>query len=514
MPPEAAQVDVWYAFYSSLFQILEWPTIGYMFVGMFIGFWVGILPGIGGAATMALMLPFVFSMTPVAAIAFLLGMYSVTATTGDITSVLFGVPGEGSSAAVIFDGFPMAKRGEAGRALGVVLFTSLVGAIIGAIGLAMVIPFVRPIVLSFGPPEFFMMGVLGLSFVAALSGGSLVKGLLMAGFGLILATVGQDPGTARLRYTFGEPYLFQGVPLIPVAVGLFAVPSIVEMMWQKTAIARVKPTEVHGAMQGVKDTFTHWWLTVRASLIGLVLAMIPGVGGGTSQFIAYAHAYQTSKNKERFGNGSIEGLVAAGAVNNSREGGHLIPTVAFGIPAGASMALLLGALLIVGITPGPAMLTTNLDVTFSMVWTMVVTNIITTIFCLIFVKQLAWITFAKGSVLVPYLIFLVAIGAFTANNAWLDIVLMLGFGVLGMLMTIWRWPIPPLLLGLVLGDLAERNYFLSQSLFPNYEWLSRPLVIVLAIISLLGLLGPVIGDYLKKRGALRAIAGEADVVTH
>jgi TctA family transporter len=323
--------------------------------------------------------------------------------------------------------------------------------------------------------------------------------------------VGQDPGTARLRYTFGEPYLFQGVPLIPVAVGLFAVPSIVEMMWQKTGIARVTPKEVHSSLQGVKDTFKYWALTIRASIIGLVLAMIPGVGGGTSQFIAYAHAYQTSKNKDDFGNGSIEGLVAAGSVNNSREGGHLIPTVAFGIPAGASMALLLGALLIVGITPGPAMLSTNLDVTFSMVWTMVVTNIITVIFCLIFVKQLAWITFAKGSILVPYLIFLVAIGAFTANNSWFDIMVMLVFGVLGMLMTIWRWPIPPLLLGLVLGDLAERNYFLSQSLFPNHEWLTRPLVIVLAIISLLGLFGPLIGDYLKKRGALRALTHEAEV---
>ena len=246
----------------------------------------------------------------------------------------------------------MAKRGEAGRALGIVLFTSLVGAVIGALGLAAVIPFVRPIVLSFGPPECLHDGRSGVEFRGLAERRSIIKGLLMAGFGLILATVGQDPGTARLRYTFGEPYLFQGVPLIPVAVGLFAVPSIVEMMWQKTAIARVTPTEVHGAMQGVRDTFTYWWLTVRASLIGLVLAMIPGVGGGTSQFIAYAHAYQTSKNKEQFGNGSIEGLVAAGAVNNSREGGHLIPTVAFGIPAGASMALLLGALLIVDYAAG------------------------------------------------------------------------------------------------------------------------------------------------------------------
>src|SRR6266508_1523234 len=214
------QVDTLGTFISSLFQVLQWPTFGFMLIGMFIGFWVGILPGIGGGTTLALMLPFVFTMDPVTAFVFLLGMRAVTNTTGDITSVLFGVPGEGTSAATVFDGYPMTKNGQEGRALGIVLFSSLVGAVFGALFLALSVPFVRPIVLSFGPPEFFMLAVLGLSFVASLSGVSIVKGLMMGGFGMLLATVGQDPGTARLRFSCGERYLFDAINLVPVAIGL------------------------------------------------------------------------------------------------------------------------------------------------------------------------------------------------------------------------------------------------------------------------------------------------------
>src|SRR5215207_8396447 len=199
--PEA-QVDIWGVFFQAFGQVLEWPTFGWMLAGMLLGFWVGILPGLGGGTALALMLPFVFTMTPIAACAFLLGMYSVVATTGDITSVLFGVPGEGVSAATVFDGYPLTKQGQASRALGIVLFGSLVGAVLGAFSLALMVPIIRPVVLSFGPPEFFMLAVLGLSFIIGLSGKSVAKGLLMAGFGLLLSTVGQDPGTARLRFTF------------------------------------------------------------------------------------------------------------------------------------------------------------------------------------------------------------------------------------------------------------------------------------------------------------------------
>ena len=499
--PEA-QVDIWGVFFQALGQVLEWPTMSWMMVGMLVGFWVGILPGLGGGTALALMLPFVFTMQPVTAFAFLLGMHSVTATTGDITSVLFGVPGEGVSAATVFDGYPLTKQGQASRALGIVLFSSLVGAIIGAFALALAVPIIRPVVLSFGPPEFFMLAVLGLSFIIGLSGKSVAKGLLMAGFGLLLSTVGQDVGTARLRFTFGEPYLFDGIALVPVAVGLFAVPSIIEMMALKTSVSRVSLDQVsiRDSFQGIRDTVQNWWLVLRVSIIGIVIGLVPGLGGGVSQFVGYAHALQTSKRKDLFGKGSIEGLLAAGTVNNSKEGAALMPTVAFGIPGSSGMAILLGAFLITGLTPGPKMLTEHLNVTFSMVWTIVIANIICVIVCFIFLKQLALLTFVRGSILVPFLLFLVAMGAYTAHTQWLDIVLMLIFGGVGVAAQHWGWPVAPLLLGLVLGETAETNFYLSQSLFGN-AWLTRPIVLVLMLVTLLGLSWPVISKFIERRSA-------------
>ena len=317
---------------------------------------------------MALMLPFVYPMDAVSAFAFLLGMHAVTATTGDITSVLFGIPGEATSAATVLDGYPMTKRGEAGRALGAVLTSSLVGALFGAAVLAVSVPVIRPIVLAFGPPEFLMLTLLGLSFIISLSGRNLVKGFLMAALGFLFAMVGLDPQSSIQRFTFGQLYLWEGINVVPVVVGLFGGAEILQMMMTRGSIARRRDDRpIAGVMQGVRDTFDHLWLTLRASAIGVAIGVIPGMGGAVSQFIAYAHAQQTSKSPETFGKGNVEGVLAAGAVNNSREGGNLIPTVAFGIPGSISMAILLSVFLMKGLVPGPAMLTRNLVITYSMV---------------------------------------------------------------------------------------------------------------------------------------------------
>src|SRR5688500_4546869 len=226
------------AFVDGLFLVLSWNTVSLMFVGIAIGFAVGILPGLGGPVTLALMLPFVFKMEAVEAFAFLLGMSAVTATTGDITSILFGIPGEATTASTIVDGHPMAKNGEAGRALGAALMSSLVGAVFGALALALAIPIVRPLVLAFGSPEYFMLAVLGLTFVASLSGDHLLKGLIAAGLGLMLATIGLDPVTGTQRFTFGQLFLWDGIGLVPITIGFFAIPEIIELAVQRSAIAR------------------------------------------------------------------------------------------------------------------------------------------------------------------------------------------------------------------------------------------------------------------------------------
>ena len=280
------------AFISGFWQTVAWPAFGYMLLGIAIGFWVGFLPGIGGLSTLALMLPFSYSIKePISAFAFLLGMLAVTGTTGDLTSILFGIPGEGSSAALILDGYPMSKNGEAGRALGAAIMSSVVGAVIGALSLALSIPIMRPLVLLFGSPELFVIAIMGITFIGTLAGPSLIKGLLAGGIGLMLAAIGVDPQTGSLRYTFGSLYLWDRLDLIPVVVGMFAIPEIVDLAVRGTSIAsRQSRGNSPASWKAVKDTFRHFWLVVRCSLIGVYFGVLPVLGANVAQWISYAHA--------------------------------------------------------------------------------------------------------------------------------------------------------------------------------------------------------------------------------
>jgi len=466
-----------------------------MLIGVAIGFVVGILPGLGGPTTLALMLPFVLKMTPVEAFAFLLGMLAVTNTTGDITSILFGIPGEPTSAATIVDGHAMAKKGEAGRALGAAMMSSLVGAVFGALVLGLAIPIVRPLVLAFGSPEFFMLAVLGITFVAALSGEALLPGLVAGGLGLWLATIGLDPMTATQRYTFGQLFLWDGIGLVPVTIGFYAIPELVELAVQRSSIAQLDVSRVGGVWEGVRDTFRHWRLVLRCSAVGTFVSVIPGLGAATTQWVAYAHAVQSSPDRGRFGKGAIEGVLGPGAANNSTLGGSLVTTVAFGVPASVSTAILMGAFFIQGLVPGPAMLTPapkgHLAVTLAMVWTIVISNVITVAVCLAFMGQLARITRIRGTLLVPFILTLVYVGAFAEKNVFQDLGVVLVFGALGLSMARLGWPRPPLLLGLVLGPLAENRLFLSTG---NYgaAWLLRPGVLLLLGLIVVGLVVPMV----------------------
>lgn len=472
------------AFWGGLLAVFTLSAFPMMMVGIGVGFVVGILPGLGGAVTMAMMIPFIYGMEPAGAIAFLLGLHAVAATTGDITSILFGVPGEGISAALVVDGHPMTKRGEAGRALGAALFSSLIGAIIGAFVLAASVPLVRPLVLALGSPELFMLTLVGITFVASLSGGSPLRGLTSAFVGLLLATVGMSERTATLRYTMGLVYLFDGLNAVPITIGLFAIPEIIDLAIRGTSIAEQRVGKLVGLWEGVKDTIRHWSLVVRTSLIGTFIGLIPGMGGAVAQWVAYAHAVQSSRDKTRFGQGAVEGVIGPGAANNSKEGGSLIPMIAFGIPGSLGVAVLLMALLIVDIAPGPEMLTRHLELTFSMVWIIVIANIITVIVCFGIVEQIAKITLVRGSLIIPFLFLLVFLGSFAANNNFSDIVLMLIFGILGYLMVLFQWPRPPLVLGLVLGGLSERYLFLSVQRY-GADWLLFPVVMGLLVLMLI-----------------------------
>jgi TctA family transporter len=391
----------------------------------------------------------------------------------------------------------MSKNGEAGRALGAAITSSLVGAIVGALSLAISIPIMRPLVLLFGSPELFIIAIMGITFIGTLAGTSLIRGLLAGGIGLMLAAIGVDPQTGSLRYTFGSLYLWDRLDLIPVVVGLFAIPEIVDLAVRGTSIASGRQEKLTGVMEGVKDTFRHFWIVMRCSLIGVYFGILPVLGANVAQWISYAHSVQSLKDKSRAGKGAVECVLGPGAANNSTRGGDLIPTVAFGIPGSGAMALLLGALLIVGLNPGPEMLKTHLHVTFAMVWVLILANIIVAGLCFLILNHLAALTFIRGSLLIPFLLFLVFIGSFTANNDLNDVITTILFGVIGYFMVKFGWPRPPLILGLTLGKIAENYLWISTAAY-GAKWLMFPSVVILIAITIFTIAYPTIKERMGK----------------
>ncbi|MBX9761357.1 MAG: tripartite tricarboxylate transporter permease [Beijerinckiaceae bacterium] len=470
------------AFFSGLFQVFTWPTLPLMLLGMGLGFAVGILPGLGGVVALAIMLPFTYSMEAVAAFGFLLGMLAVTGTTGDITSILFGIPGESVSAATIIDGHPMAKNGEAGRALGAALMSSLVGAVVGAFLLAAAIPIVKPLVLSFASPEFFALAMLGVAFIAAVSGAHVLKGLIAGGLGLMLSMVGLDPQSGLERFTFGSLEMWDGVSLVAITAGMFGIPEVIDLWREGSSISKRPVDKIGGVRQGVRDTFRYWSLTLRCSAIGTFAGIIPGLGASVGQWLAYAHAVQSSPDRQKFGRGDVRGVLGPGAANNSSLGGGLIPTIAFGVPGNVVFAILLGAFLIKGIVPGPELLKTNLPLVFSFVWIIVITNVITVGICFLFIKQLVRLTEIRGSLLIPTIIVFIFLGAYVDTKSWFAVALTLGAGAVGYVFVRFDWPRPPLVLGLVLGSLAEKNLFTSYQAY-GAEMFLRPIVLVILVVG-------------------------------
>ena len=466
--------------------VMQWPTIGFLFLGVLFGIFLGILPGLGVIIGLVVLLPFTFGMDPVAAFALLLGMYAVTSTSDTIASVMLGVPGTSASQATILDGYPLAQQGHAARALGAAFTTSAFGGVFGALVLALSLPLIRPVIQSFSSPEIFMLGVLGLTMVGSLSGGNMFKGLAVAALGLLMSTVGYSDSGAIPRYYFGIDYLIDGLPLIPVVLGLFALPELMELAIRNISISRKDNEEVEGGgiLDGVKDACRNWWLAVRCATIGTYIGMLPGLGSSIVDWLAYGHAVQSSKDNSKFGKGDIRGVIAPEAANNATRGGSLLPTVAFGVPGSLGAAILLGALLIVGLKPGPEMLTTELDTTFSMVWSIAIANILAAILLIFSAKHVAKLAFLPGHMIVPAIIMFVFMGAWLGGGHIGDWVACITMGFVGFFMKRGNWPRPPLVLALVLGSIMENAYLLTGRVYDGLEWMQRPIVIIIGIVVL------------------------------
>jgi TctA family transporter len=496
------ETDMLYSAGNALLIILDPVRMAYLFGGVCMGLALGILPGIGGVAGLALLLPFTYNMDAPAAFALLLGMGSTTTTADPISAILFGAPGHAASAATTLDGYPMTRRGEAGRALGASYMSALIGGLFGAALMGISLPLLRPIILFMGSPELLAIAVFGISMVASLSGNTPLRGLAAACLGVMLAMIGSDPQSGTLRWTMDNLYLWDGLPIVPVTLGIFALPELCDLAIGRMAVVEAGKTidTKSGMLLGIKDCLTHWFLILRCSWIGAAMGAIPGIGVAVIDWIAYAHALRTEKGAaETFGKGDVRGVIAAESSTNAREGGHLVPTVAFGVPSSAGMAILLGAFLIHGLVPGPDMLTKHLDITYTMVWSIAIANILGSGLCFMFSGQLARLATLRYTLIMPCVLSLIYIGAFEASRNWADLYSLLFFGMLGWAMKHFRWPRPPLVLGFILGDILERYLFISIERY-GIDWMVRPIVIVMFTMAGLSLLRPVLQDIREHHG--------------
>ena len=477
------------AFFQGLGMVFELNAFAALLIGVVCGLTIGIIPGLGGGIGIVLLLPFTFGMDSTAAFALLLGMYAVTMTGDTVTSVMLGIPGTSASQATILDGYPLAKKGQAQRALGAAFTCSAFGGLFGALILAGSLPLLKPLLRSFTNAELFMLGVLGVSMVGALSGKSVFKGLAAGALGILIATIGYSQNGAVPRYFFGSDYLLDGAPLLPIVLGLFALPEMVDLAVRNISIARDGMIKDDGGrsqlMQGVRDSFKNWWLVIRSAVIGTYVGIVPGLGGSVTDWIAYGHAVQSTKKDPKFGEGDIRGVIAPETANNAMRGGGLIPTIVFGIPGTTGYAILLGGMLIHGLRPGPAMLTTELALSFSMVWMIIIANLIGAAAMMAVSNRVAYLAFVPGHFIVPGVILFVMMGAWMDTSTYGDWVTLIIAGTVGYLMKRGGWPRPPVVLAFILGALMENSFLISMNIHQGFGWMTRPIVLVILAVVLI-----------------------------
>jgi putative tricarboxylic transport membrane protein len=475
----------------ALQSMLTWPAPFYLLLGTLLGMLFGILPGLGGPQVLALLLPITYGMPVNLAIVLMVGAMSSIAFGGSIPAILINTPGTGQSAATCFDGFPMARKGQAGAAIGAAATSSCLGAIFGAIILTILLPIGRRIVLLFSYPEYFMLAVMGLSVIAVVSKGSLWKGLVAACLGLSLSTIGYDPVTGSVRYTFGSDYLWDGIRLVPAFIGLFCISEALDLVLRRGKIAEESYNrKIGGVMQGIKAVFKHFGLFLRCSVIGCVVGIIPGVGGAVTNFLAYGHAVQSSKNPESYGTGDIRGVIAPEAANDSKDGGALVPTLLFGIPGSLEMAVFLGALIVLGLEPGPRMMMDNPQIILVLIYTLVLGNILVAVLGIFGARFLVKITYVPVTLLAPVIFMLGLMGAYLTHGMLADMVLSLVIGVLAFAMKRFGFSRIAVVIALVLGKLAQKTFHQTLMLWGIKGFFIRPISLILFIVTVGMLLFP------------------------
>jgi putative tricarboxylic transport membrane protein len=473
----------------------------YMALGVFVSTVIAILPGIGGVVALALLIPLTYVLDPLAGFAVLIAAVAVTGTGNTITAVLFGMPGTPSGAALLFDGYPMSQKGEGAKAVAAGITASVLGGILGALALAAMIPVARQIVLAISSPEFFMLVILAIVAIAGVKQAHVGKALVAAGLGIAAGFVGLEPNGA-LRYTFGQLYLWDGIPLVPMLIGMFAVVEMMRLSKSNRAIAKVSTAQAvgGGTIDGIKAAFIHWRTVLQGSAIGVIIGLLPGIGQNAASYIAYGQAARTSKRREFFGTGEVEGVIGPDSATNATDGAQLVPTLAFGIPGGSSMAVVLAGVTILGFQPGPSFIKDNLDIMWMAVYIIVIAGIMGGVFCILLAPVLAKLTFIRSTLLIPAIFGISVVGAYTNRIHIGDIIALVLGSVVGYVFYITGYPRQVFVIALVLGPILEKQFLLSVRLYGQWFFLVRPISAVLTGILALIVVVPLI-KWMRRGGS-------------
>ena len=489
------------ALYSAVEQFSQPSVVALMMGGIALGLIFGVFPGIGGMAALAILIPFVYGMEPVQGLAFLLALQAVTMTGGSVTAIVLGIPGTASSAATVMDGYPLSQQGKAGYAVGAALTASALGGLLGVIVLVVLLPVLQPIARALGSPEIFFLAVLGIAFIGALGADRPLEGLIAGALGIFLACFGYQWVSGTPRFWLGSEYLLNGFRLVPLSLGLFAVPEIIWLLSTGRAIASASDESEISWRQlghGIVSVFRNWRLFLRSSVIGVVVGIVPGVGGATAPFVAYASAKQMAKNRDEFGKGAIEGVIAPESSNNGTQGGALVPTLAFGIPGSEPLALILGAFLILGLDPGPGFLRDHMDIAFGLALVLAAANLVGAGVMLALAARISLVTRVPGHILGSLLLVMVVLGAYSSANNPIDVLFVFVFGALGYFMKELGFSRPALLLGFVLGPIAETYFHISLNAYGPWFFM-RPISLVMFAFMLAGIIVPLLRESRREK---------------
>ncbi|WP_237213664.1 tripartite tricarboxylate transporter permease [Falsiroseomonas oryziterrae] len=473
-------------------------------LGCFLGTIVGVLPGLGPAATIALLLPLTFGMDPTGGIIMLAGIYFGAKYGGSTTSILLNIPGEASSVVTCLDGYQMARKGRGGAALGIAAIASFVAGTFGIVALTLLAPPIAEFALSFSSPEYFALMVLGLSLVVVLGGSSLIKALLALLVGLWLTSIGTDLFTSQSRFTFGSSFLLGGIDFMIVAVGLFAIAGVLESIRaREETTALPVPNRLRELMPSWAELKACRFAFLNGSVVGFIVGVLPGAGSAIASFIAYGVEKTVSRHPEKFGTGVPEGVAAPEGANNADSGGAMVPLLTLGIPGGGSTAILLSALIVWGVKPGPLMMTESPEVFWGLIASLYIGSVMLLVMNLPLVPLFAQILRIPVYVLFPLIFGLALVGAFGVSDNPMNLLLLAGFGLLGYVMVQFGFPPAPLILGFVLGDAMERavRQSLTMSLGDPAILVERPLSAVMLALAALVLVSPLIGRLLRRRRA-------------